>query len=52
MGNWVEKILSDNIGNKALYEMINDSGFRVVNFAMLGHRIVRNKFPCSKIHLK
>jgi hypothetical protein len=52
MENWVEKILSDSTGNKALYEMINDCGFKVVNFAMLGHLIVRNKFPCSKIHLR
>jgi hypothetical protein len=51
MGNWVEKILSDNTGNRALYEMINCSGFRVVNFVTLGHLIVRNKFSCSKIHL-
>jgi hypothetical protein len=52
MENWVERILSDNIGNKSLYEMINDIGFRVVNFAMLGQLIIRNKFPCSKIYLK
>jgi len=52
MENWIEKILSDNTGNKALCEMINDYGFRVVNFAMLGHLIVRNKFPCSKIYLR
>jgi len=52
MEYWVEKILSDNTGKKALYEMINDSGFRVVNFAVSGHLIVRNKFPCRKILLK
>jgi hypothetical protein len=52
MGNWMEKILSDNIENKALYEMIKESGFRVVKFSLSGHLIVRDKLPCSKILLK
>jgi hypothetical protein len=50
--NRVEKILSGSTGNKALYEMISDNGFRIVNFAMSGHLIVRNTFLYSEIHLR
>jgi hypothetical protein len=52
MENWREKILSDRTGNKDLYAMSNDNGFRVVNLAMSGHLIVRSKFSYSKINLR